>query len=146
MGTNYCVDKDLDSIFELRMGQAETGRKFWLDSSLDKYDYVLLLPHDDYNLNIHILQKLDSKLSTMPASPYIAILSRMEIKNEPNYEFIIVSNEMIECIISLFNLYKFTNKLIIGSFDLPYGRKLRNLLDAGLSTEGELIDIILSAI
>ncbi|MDR2089459.1 MAG: hypothetical protein LBP73_08900 [Clostridiales Family XIII bacterium] len=46
----------------------------------------------------------------------------------------------------LYSLYAFTDKLIVGSFDLPHGRKLRNLLDAGLATEEELInDVILGA-
>jgi hypothetical protein len=45
---------------------------------------------------------------------------------------------------SLFSLYVFNDKLIIGSFDFPSGRKLRNLLDSGIATEDELInDVIL---
>jgi hypothetical protein len=35
----------------------------------------------------------------------------------------------------IYSLYAFTDKLIIGSFDLPHGRKLRNFLDSGIATE-----------
>jgi hypothetical protein len=49
-------------------------------------------------------------------------------------------------ILTLYSLYAFIDRLIIGSFDLPPGRKLRKLIDTGIATEEELIhDVILGA-
>ncbi|MDR3165269.1 MAG: hypothetical protein LBU13_06795 [Synergistaceae bacterium] len=46
----------------------------------------------------------------------------------------------------MYSLYEFSDKVIIGSFDEPHGRKLRNLLDSGIATEETLIDdVILGA-
>jgi len=59
---------------------------------------------------------------------------------------IIIEGERAIRLIKLYSLYAFTDKLIIGSLDLPYGRKLRNLLESGIATEDELInDVILGA-
>ena len=58
----------------------------------------------------------------------------------------VVEGRNAEDLLALYSLYAFTDKLIIGSFDLPHGRKLRNLLDSGIATEEELInDVILGA-
>jgi len=59
---------------------------------------------------------------------------------------VIVEGEQAEQLLNLYSLYAFTDKLIIGSLDLPHGRKLRNLIDSGVATEVELInDVILGA-
>jgi len=58
----------------------------------------------------------------------------------------VIEGRQAERLLDLYSLYAFTDKLIIGSFDLPRGRKLRNLLDSGTATEDELInDVILGA-
>ncbi|MDR1132649.1 MAG: hypothetical protein LBL05_00715 [Synergistaceae bacterium] len=58
----------------------------------------------------------------------------------------VVEGRDAEDLFALYSLYAFTDKLVIGSFDLPHGRKLRNLLDSGVATEETLInDVILGA-
>ena len=59
---------------------------------------------------------------------------------------VIIEGSQAEQLLKLYSLYSFTDKLIIGSFDFPYGRKLRNLLNSGVAAEEELIsDVILGA-
>ena len=91
---------------------------------LDSFDYILLLPHDDFRMNSMLRSAFAAKLDGRRG--------------------IIIDDERARLLIELYSLYAFTDKLIIGSFDLPYGRKLRNLLYSGGATEEELIsDVIL---
>jgi len=90
----------------------------------DVCDYMLILPSNDERINALFNSLFTEKLS--------------------GCQGIIVENLQAEQIINLYSLYAFTDKLIIGSFDLPPGRKLRNLLESGIATEEELInDVIL---
>jgi hypothetical protein len=63
-----------------------------------------------------------------------------------NRNGVVIQGEEALQILSLYSLYEFSDKVIIGSFDEPHGRKLRNLLDSGIATEETLIDdVILGA-
>jgi hypothetical protein len=94
----------------------------WCESEIDHYDFVMLLPHENPRLRAAFIKKLGDRHG------------------------IIIEGEQAEELLRLYSLYAFTDKLIIGSFDLPYGRKLRNLLESGIATEDELIDdVILGA-
>lgn len=95
-------------------------------SNFDSYDYVLLLINDNENLNGLIRAAFAAKLGERRG--------------------VVIEDEQTKILLDLYSLYAFTDKLIIGSFDLPNGRKLRNLLDCGIATEQELIDdVILGA-
>jgi len=49
-------------------------------------------------------------------------------------------------ILNLYSLYEFSNNIIIGSFDKPYGRKLQNMLNCKIASEETIInDVILEA-
>lgn len=88
----------------------------------ETYDFILLLPTP----NNQIKDAFNTKLV--------------------DYKGLIVEGEMATELLKLYHLYEFSDKIIIGSFDKPYGRKLRNLLETGVATEYELInDIILGA-
>ena len=54
-----------------------------------------------------------------------------------------IEGEAAEGLVRLYELYEFSSKIIIGSFDAPYGRKLRNLLDSGIADEDVLIDDVI---
>ena len=98
---------------------------FNIKNIFQSIDYVLLLPH---NNDISMNEKLKSAFA-------------LKLSNRCGT---IIEGEQAEEILKLYSLYAFTDKLIIGSFDLPYGRKLRNLLDSGIATKDELInDVIL---
>lgn len=87
---------------------------------LEKYDFVLLLPND----NELIRSMYETKLSGRKG--------------------IILEGEEAQQLLSLYSLYEFSDKIIIGSFNEPYGRKLYNLIDCGIATKEELInDVIL---
>jgi hypothetical protein len=86
-------------------------------------NYFLILPHDDKNLNSKLRVAFDAKLKGRRG--------------------VILQGEQANDLLALYSLYAFTDKLIIGSFDLPRGRKLRNLLDSGIATEEELINDVI---
>jgi hypothetical protein len=106
--------------------KTDKAREYWLTGNLDRYDFVLILPCQDSRLNALVREAFTGKLGGRRG--------------------IVIEGEGIEELSALYSLYAFTGKLIIGSFDEPCGRKLRNLLDCGIATEEELInDVILGA-
>lgn len=107
--------------------QLEKARTIWEENSLNNVDYVLLLPHQDNHLNDLISATFKAKLGTRSG--------------------IIFENEQALTLLELYSVYAFTDKLIIGSFSEPYGRKLFNLVDCGIATADTLInDVILGAL
>ena len=85
-------------------------------------DFVLALPESDARLNDKIRSAFISKLG--------------------NRRGVILENDDARYLLELYSLYAFTDKLIIGSFDLPNGRKLGNLLESGVATEDEVIQLL----
>ncbi|MDR0918605.1 MAG: hypothetical protein LBM93_05070 [Oscillospiraceae bacterium] len=85
-------------------------------------DFTLLLPVENEKIRQSFLKKLG------------------------NRKGVIIEGEEAKELIHLYELYRFSDKVIIGSFAVPYGRKLQNLLDTGVADEGTLInDVILGA-
>jgi hypothetical protein len=104
----------------------DSARSIWASEGIDSADFVLLLPHAEAPLNAKLRSVFASKLG--------------------NRRGTVLEGQKANEVLALFSLYAFTDKLIVGSFDLPHGRKLRNLLDCGAATEDELInDTILGA-
>ena len=104
--------------------QIEKALLFWRLNALSSYDFVLLLPHDDVRLNAIMRTAFNAKLHHKLG--------------------FVVESRQASSLLALYSLYAFTDKIIVGSFDLPFGRKLRNLLDCGIASEEELInDVIL---
>ena len=98
--------------------------KSWFEDIQGKVDYILVLPHNTEYLNNLFRSAFESKLGARRA--------------------VVVEGEQAERLLEWYSLYAFTDKLIIGSFCLPNGRKLHNLLSSGIATEEELInDVIL---
>ena len=98
---------------------------FWQDNCLEDVDYVLLLPENE-----------TADFASLVDKAFCLKLGSRSGK--------IIRCKHTDKMIDLYSLYAFTDKLIIGSLDLPHGRKLRNLLDSGIATEDELInDVIL---
>ena len=101
-----------------------TAIDFWQKSQLDLFDYVLLLPPQDECLKEIMVELFNFKLG--------------------NRRGIMIEGELAQALIELYSLYAFTDKVIIGSFSEPTGRKLHNLLNVDMSiTKGLINDVIL---
>ena len=104
----------------------ERAVAFWRCSLFDSMDYVLLLPSMDDRVSDLIISAFNDKLNGRSGT-------------------IIQGKQAME-LIGLYSVYAFTDKVIVGSFREPHGRKLLNLLNSGIATEEELInDVILGA-
>lgn len=111
---------------------AEFGRELWLKENFDKYDYVLVLPEDDNKLN-NLILSVCNELNTENG----IILAKTKLNDDVR-----VSSEYeINSIIKLYELYEFTDKLIIGSFTKPKGRRSLNLLNIDDVTLKEIVEI-----
>jgi hypothetical protein len=92
---------------------------------INRHDYILLLSSNSTKESILI----ENSFLTKTAGQNIKVLKCDS-----------------DCL-ALYSLFEFTDKLIIGSFISPSGRKLLNLLDSGVATEDDLInDVILGGI
>jgi len=91
-----------------------------IDSHIYSFDFVLVLPEPNEKIETAFIAKLNGRKG------YIA------------------NGEEAKEILSLYSLYEFSGNIIIGSFDKPYGRKLKNMLK--IANEETLInDVILGA-
>ena len=90
---------------------------------LDANDFILILPHADARLNAKLRAAFAAKLGGRRG--------------------LVAEGRRAEALLALYCLYAFTDRLIVGSLDLPPGRKLRNLLTSGIATEQELIDDVI---
>ena len=97
-----------------------------IDSNIYSFDFVLVLPESNAELNKKIETAFIAKLNGRKG--YIA------------------QGEEAKEILELYSLYEFSNNIIIGSFDKPHGRKLQNMLNCKIANEETLInDVILGA-
>jgi hypothetical protein len=116
----------LSALFDDHVPIAYEALSCWYGNGLGDFDRVLLLPHEKRQLNRKIRSAFENKLNGRKGA--------------------VVEGEAARELVRLYSLYAFTDKLIVGSFDEPPGRKLRNLLTGGFATEDELIDdVILEA-
>ena len=98
----------------------------WQNKNLNNADYILLLPHDDMEFNDRVRTSFIAKLN--------------------NRTGIVIEGPEARMLLTLYSLYAFTDKIIIGSFSEPHGRKLFNLLTSRIAAQEELInDVILGA-
>jgi hypothetical protein len=122
---------------------ARRGREYWLERRLDEYDIVLLLPHADAELNGFMLRALRARLGR--GGLRAVVLAVAAVEESPLYETEPISDDISQCILTLYSMYAFTSRLIVGSFTQPSGRKLKNLLDSGVATALELADTVVFA-
>ena len=116
---------------------AEDARAFWVDNEFDRYEYVVLLLCTD--LSESVLSCLYKNLR----GHQVLVLTPWATPYSHKYLVRTISKEIAIGIVTLYSLYAFTDRLIICSLDLPYGRKLRNLIDSGIETEDELVNGII---
>jgi hypothetical protein len=94
-----------------------------IDNNIYSFDFVLVLPESNAELNKKIETAFISKLNGKKAH--------------------IASGEEAKEILDLYSLYEFGNNIIIGSLDKPYGRKLQNMLDCKIASEAMLINDVM---
>jgi len=103
---------------------SEHGLAFWQDNNLYEKDFVLLIPSDtDTAFSSKIKEAFFDKLH--------------------NRKGVIISGVSADNLLLLYGAYGFAGNIIIASLDLPFGRKLINLLTTGVATEDELVNVIL---
>ena len=150
-------------MYDGQMELAGLGADAWQAMDLDRFDYVLILFHDDKGLKEKVraafLEKVMGR-NVAEGQCHMEAFKDQGTSGETGdnewgssttgdlagseRKWMILEGKDAQEILALYSLYAFTDKLIIGSFDLPHGRKLRNLLDSGVATEDELInDVIL---
>ncbi|MDR0570190.1 MAG: hypothetical protein LBG71_03085 [Clostridiales Family XIII bacterium] len=107
--------------------KARQARALWQEHGFGEQGFVLLLPDGDGGFNERVKTAFEAKLG--------------------GRQGISVSGDEARRLVALYSLYEFSPRVVIGSLDEPYGRKLRHLLDCGIATEDELInDVILGAL
>jgi hypothetical protein len=107
--------------------EVDLYRRVWTTQKLDGYDFVLLLPDENDELSTRIRAAFEQKLKGRRGA-------------------VIEGKDAVK-LVRLYELYEFSGKVIVGSFDKPYGRKLFNLFDCGIADEQTLInDVILGAL
>ena len=110
-----------------QLSLAKEAHAYWHEHGLGRFDHILLLPGNDTALNGRIRCAFEAKLCGRTGA--------------------VVEGDAARSLVALYSLYAFTDKIIIGSFDLPYGRKLGNLLYCGAADEEDLInDVILGGL
>lgn len=113
----------MDTLFK----QLDSYRCVWTTQKLDSYDFILLLPDGKDELSHRIRAAFEQKLKGRRGA--------------------IIEGEAANKLVRLYELYEFSGKVIVGSFDKPYGRKLLNLFNCGIADELTLInDVILGAL
>ncbi len=124
----------------VRAGQ---GRDFWRDRRLDEYDTVLLLLPLEKDLTESLLAALEENLRRMAEKdgqpPRAIVLAAAPARESELYSVSPVSETEADNLLFLYSMYEFSGKLVIGSLDLPWGRKARNLLNGGIALGPDLI-------
>jgi hypothetical protein len=136
---------------EFLLEKAQAAYDYWNENDLDMYNNIILLPHEEEDLNVKLIEHIEAKLKKNGGASAITekliVLSVADFHMQSSINKRIISKQISEGILELYSMYEFTGKLIIGSFDLPSGRKLRNLLACSIASEEFLIDkVILKAI
>lgn len=122
-----------------RLKSALSGRSMWLklqkEYSIDDGVFVLLMPDDDQELNEQALKHIDDLIEYRKAKGVI-ILTGMQwiIEKASSYSDNILAVKEASCkeidhLISLCELYNFTERLLIVSLTKPHGSKLKNTIN-----------------
>jgi hypothetical protein len=132
-----------------RLGAALSGRRIWLKLkrkyNVDNDLYVLLMPEDDRELNEQALLHIDDLIAYRRARGVVILTDREWVmENAAAFSAGIlavnaVSEKEIDAVISFFELYAFTERLLIVSLTRPYGSKLLSTVGIHGVTKEDLV-------
>lgn len=127
----------------------EQGRQDWLefykDFSVIDTDYVCLLPYSSNEFTTYSILHLKQFLEQVNCTVYVVTNKEIIIKAlaylKLDTKSVYVPESKIVSLISYYNLYMFTDKLIILSPTQPKGRTAFNLVEQGIIDVQEFISI-----
>jgi hypothetical protein len=132
-----------------RIKAAFAGRAFWLklkkEYDIDNGVYVLLMPEDDPELNELALLHIDDLVNHRKARGIIILTDQQQVMDAEQahsdsiLKLIEMTGSEIDNLLSFFELYAFTERLLIVSLTRPYGSKLYNTLGIQGVTKEDLV-------
>jgi hypothetical protein len=132
-----------------RIKAAFAGRKFWMklkkEYDIDNGVYVLLMPEDDPELNEQALLHIDDLVNHRKARGVIILTDQKQVMDTAKVHSgnILALNKVTESeidnLLSFFELYAFTERLLIVSLTRPFGSKLYNTLGISGVTKEDLV-------
>ncbi|WP_019153829.1 hypothetical protein [Robertmurraya massiliosenegalensis] len=142
---------ELKTVLQEKLNFAYEGRNLWIELmknvNFGVNDYVILMPSDDKEVNYYTLLYLNQFAEVKNVEKiYLVTFDKNIMKsyslfiNKPT-QCINLSRENIEKLMNFYNLYMFTDKLIIASLDELKGRTAKNLVDKKGITLEEIISI-----
>lgn len=130
---------------------ADKGRKTWIglceEFNIDEECKVLIFSEEDNLLNYKALSILKQFTKEKDIKNILIISNQEIIKKvgglffDGNIKFIFMDISYIDSIIKLYELYMFTDKLIIVSLDKPEGREASNIIEKELMSLEEVVSI-----
>lgn len=148
--------KDLDSIYNDALSEAAMGKGVWL-GLVDKYGLgpkgaALLLPYQTPRYHEASVKLLPEYMEKMNIDTGVILWERgkefpnwLDEKGLKSRSILIhmLSKEEMDALMRFYSFYEFTDKLIIGSLELPPGRLGTNMIGKkGLSLE-EAVGVML---
>ncbi|MDR1192653.1 MAG: hypothetical protein LBK98_00550 [Peptococcaceae bacterium] len=129
-----------------RLGAALAGRSLWLrlkrEYQVDDGVYVLLMPEDDRELNEQALRHIDDLVASRRARGVLILTDKPWVRENAaaRSDRILavktLSAAAIDRLLSFFELYAFTERLLIVSLTRPYGNRLHRAMGMpGLTKE-----------
>jgi hypothetical protein len=136
-------------MMEKRLFAAWAGRRMWLrlqrEYDVDDGVFVLLMPEDDRELNEQALRHIDDLTLYRRARGVVILTDKPWLReNAAAYsEKILAVRDLtareIDDLLSFYELYAFSERLLVVSLTKPYGSKLRNTLGIQGVTKEDLV-------
>ncbi|WP_107840286.1 hypothetical protein [Metasolibacillus meyeri] len=131
------------------MEQANRGKDEWRnlikEFNINDNDYLFLLPNTNDEMLYYSLLYLSDFMRKDNLAPLIITTEQIITKCEKyfgiNTAVKIIDEEAMNTILSFYNLYMFTDKLIILSPTQPNGRSAYNLVEQGIIDIEEFISV-----
>ena len=109
-----------------------------LRNKLEEYDKILILTDECWEFNYKMIDCFEKRLKQQQMKGSILLHEkRCFLKN--TVDFFYIDTKKVQ---ELYQLYKFTDKIIWGSLSKPYGRHWNNLISSGCITEEQAIEAI----
>jgi len=132
-----------------RLTAALSGRSFWLklqrEYDIDNGVYVLLMPEDDRELNESALRHINDLVAHRKARGVVILTDKQWVIDNASacsdkiLAVKTVSEKEIDRLLSFYELYAFSERLLVVSLTRPHGSKLSNTLGVEGVTKEDLV-------